>query len=199
MEKLPSSLFERFMKGEHVMRHQEGQWNGIWSDMYIESTFMRYGKGPGGLIGVTLKPSVVKKWANSLHICTQILKDLDEMREKPPNPSQSVHKEETVGRIRSDEEDRASIRTSLQTCVNPLTIDNPLLLNIHSCRYAEDCVNVHNALEIGKQQLIEFEKSLPGGFFNTIKKMVKTMNVGKKSTKVSGTEVYNTELIYARE
>ena len=50
--------------------------------MLIETTFVRYGKGPGGIVGVTLQPNVVKKWANSFHITTQILKDLEDMREK---------------------------------------------------------------------------------------------------------------------
>ena len=48
MEKLPQEVLLKFMKGEHVMRHQQGNWNGIWSGMYIETTFMCYGKGPGG-------------------------------------------------------------------------------------------------------------------------------------------------------
>ena len=53
MESLPDEVLTRFMKGEHVMRHQAGYWNDIWSDMSIETTFMRYGKGPGGVIGLT--------------------------------------------------------------------------------------------------------------------------------------------------
>ena len=60
MERLPENVFKRFLNGEHVMRHNPGVWNGILSDMFIETTFMRYGKGPGGLVGVTLKPSTVK-------------------------------------------------------------------------------------------------------------------------------------------
>ena len=60
IETLPCEVLEKFMKGEHVIRHQEGYWNGIWSDMFIETTFMRYGKGPGGIVGVTLQPKVVK-------------------------------------------------------------------------------------------------------------------------------------------
>ena len=43
MEALPEDILQRFMKGEHVMRHKPVQWNGIWSDMFIETTFMRYG------------------------------------------------------------------------------------------------------------------------------------------------------------
>ncbi len=39
MEALPEEVLVRFMKGEHVMRHQRGLWNGLWSDMFIETTF----------------------------------------------------------------------------------------------------------------------------------------------------------------
>ena len=35
MHKLPGNILDTFMKGEHVMRHQDGLWNAIWSDMMI--------------------------------------------------------------------------------------------------------------------------------------------------------------------
>lgn len=47
MEALSAEVLSEFMKGNHVMRHTPGIWNGIWSDMYIESTFMRYGHEAG--------------------------------------------------------------------------------------------------------------------------------------------------------
>ena len=59
------------LNGKHVMHHNPGIWNAIWSDMFIESTFMRYGHESGGLTGLTLKPSAVTIWALSLHICLQ--------------------------------------------------------------------------------------------------------------------------------
>ena len=49
MERLPPEVLKSFLNGEHIMRH--GYRNIIWSDMFIETTFMKYGKGPG-LIGV---------------------------------------------------------------------------------------------------------------------------------------------------
>ena len=61
------------------MRHKQGLWNGIWSDMYIETTFMRYGHESGGLIGITQKPGTVAKWALSLHIFSQLREDLKAM------------------------------------------------------------------------------------------------------------------------
>ena len=42
------------------MQHMNGNWNGIRSDMFIESTFMRYGHGRAGIIGITLKPETLK-------------------------------------------------------------------------------------------------------------------------------------------
>ena len=60
MECLPKDVLATFLKGEHVMRHQSGLWNGMWSDMFIESTFMRCGHG--GLI-----------WNNVETICFEVL------------------------------------------------------------------------------------------------------------------------------
>ena len=48
MEDLPTNILEHFMKGAHVMRHVPGLWNGLWSDMFIEPTFMWYGHGKFG-------------------------------------------------------------------------------------------------------------------------------------------------------
>ena len=56
MQKLPADVPKKFMAGEHVMRHQKGVWKGVWSDMYIEITFMRHRKCPRGLVGIALKP-----------------------------------------------------------------------------------------------------------------------------------------------
>lgn len=42
---------------------------------------MRYEHGPGGLVGITLKPNTMKKWALKFHILSCLVKDLDVMRE----------------------------------------------------------------------------------------------------------------------
>ena len=62
-ESLSNEEISRFMKGQHVMHHVPGLKNGIWSDMFIETTFMRYGKEPGEIIVITLKPETLKTWA----------------------------------------------------------------------------------------------------------------------------------------
>ena len=84
------------------MHHIPGLWNGIWSDMYIETTFMRYGYGKRGIIGVTLKPETMKIWSLSLHICSKLEQDLVCQIEPDDNGKQDKHKEESKGRIDSD-------------------------------------------------------------------------------------------------
>ena len=89
--------------------------------MFIESTLMKYGKGPpGGLIGITLNPITVKKWANGLHISTQILIDIDNLREGEHKREKIVHKEEMNSTIESDKQDRLKIKNALENCVDPL-------------------------------------------------------------------------------
>lgn len=76
MSKLPGPLQNGITKGNHVVGHKRDIWSGLWSDQYIESTFMRYGHSPGGIVGITLQPSTVKWWAVSLNICAQLKKDV---------------------------------------------------------------------------------------------------------------------------
>ena len=76
MESLGQEELSKFMKCEHVMHHVPGLWNGIWSDMFIETSFTRYGHGPDGIIGITLKPTTLKTWALGLHICSRLEQDI---------------------------------------------------------------------------------------------------------------------------
>ena len=109
MTRLPADVLTDFMKGQHVTRHKPGLWNGMWSDMYIETTFMRYGHGPGGLVGITLNRSAVKRWALSLHICSRLIKDVAEMRDKDTKSYILKHKEEMPARKNADKQDREKI------------------------------------------------------------------------------------------
>ena len=43
------------MKGEHVMRHKSGLWDGMSSDMFIETTYKLYEYGPNGIVSITLE------------------------------------------------------------------------------------------------------------------------------------------------
>ena len=116
--------------------------------MFIEATFMRYGKGPGGIVGATLQPNInIEKLIN-----TQILKNLDNMREKSRPKPQEFHKEKAKGRRRGNEDNQAGIRKALEKCSNPFPRDLKGLLKIYLGYVANKEVNVHNSIMIGQEQ-----------------------------------------------
>ena len=128
IENLPNVL-PHFLKGPHVMRHMNGLWNGIWSDMFIELTFMRYGHGRSGIVGITLKPETLKTWALSRHICSQLMEDLAELRaDSDDNRFQDHHKEESTAQMVSDKKDREALKSKL-SCVFILSIQRYIQSN----------------------------------------------------------------------
>ena len=72
----PADVRSQFENGKHAIHHNPGIWNGIWSDMVIETTYMRM---DGVITGVALNDECVKTWTYGIHICSTILLDLDEM------------------------------------------------------------------------------------------------------------------------
>ena len=79
MRHLHPALLKRFMAGEQVMRHTDGLWNGIWSDLFIESTYMYYGHCPSGIIGATLSKTTLAIWALSHNTMGHMSNDAAEL------------------------------------------------------------------------------------------------------------------------
>ena len=201
METLPENVLSHFEAGEHVMRHQAGLWNGIWSDMFIETTFMRYGHGPGGLVGITLNNECVTRWALSLHTCSRLLLDIKTMRETDGAATVTRHKEEHGARIAADNDDRQKLRQKIEMSIHPLQADEHPegLVNIVSGKIITNVVNVDNALKLGQQQMVSFECSWPEGFNASITNKVITMKNNKKTVHFGDNIiVYDTQLIYSR-
>ena len=159
MEKLPIAVLHPFLFGEHVVHHQEGIWNAMWIDMLIETTFMRYGKGPTELIDVTIKPRAGHIWAKSFYSYNTVLKDLDDMREKKVL-TKTYHKKESHARIVSDGIDQENLRNFLETCIHPLDVDShqhkTCLCNIYTGQHAAKSANVNKSVQLGSKQMKEF-------------------------------------------
>ena len=60
--------------------------------MFIETTFMLYGRGPGRIIGITLKPEKLKTWALGLHICCSLEQGIIDVVGNNQVESQETHK-----------------------------------------------------------------------------------------------------------
>ena len=203
MINLPDHVMQRFLEGEHVMRLIDGIFNGIWSDMFIETTYMRFGKSPGGLIGKTLNEEASQKWALSHHVLTKCKSDIfHAIRPSKRNSSTaSLHKEEMAWRIKADAEDRGKISRCLETLINPLepnTHPSDGIVNIYTGKVSKDYVNVDNSILLGKQKMQKFINSLPDGFHETISTTeVKTLACKPKVEKSSSIH-FDSDLLFSR-
>ena len=106
------------------MRHKPGVWNAIWSDMYIETTFMRYGYGLNGIVDITPQPSALKRWALSMHTCCRLVQDVADMDKRYTEKEVMIHKEKRPTQIKSEAQDRRNILHKLQPCIDPMDPTN---------------------------------------------------------------------------
>ena len=105
------------------------------------------------------------------------------MIENSKSSSQTSHKEEAPSRILADNEDRMNICKKLNSVLNPLDVtqNQHNLVNIVIEKVIPNTdVDVYKAIDIGTEQMKQFESEWPGGFYKPIKKIVKTMAERKK-------------------
>ena len=117
MQKLNGESLDKLLRGKHVQFHRQGLWNGIWTDMFIETTYMRYRHGPP--IGITLIEKAVHRWAMHLHLCSILIKDRTNLKDSS-SVDITFHKEEMASWIKYDENERQVIGEKLKTCINTL-------------------------------------------------------------------------------
>ena len=193
METLPAEVYKHFRAHEHTVHHTPGLFNGIWFDVAIETTYMRYGHGRKGIVGITLKPESLKTWAHSLHTCNRLINGLNEIRDEEGLPPHTYHKEEMPSRIKADTKDRETLREKLELIIDPLDPEKHQegLMNVVTGKVVcHSSVNVNNTIMVGKKQMETFEQSWPEGFHDTIPRKVVTMSVGRKSMKAGDAKVF---------
>ena len=72
LSKLSPNILDNFLKEQHVLRHKQGIWNGIWSDIMIETMFLKFGKGSTGIIGKTTNPRTIQIWVKNQHEWSEV-------------------------------------------------------------------------------------------------------------------------------
>ena len=169
--------------------------------MAIESTYMKIGKGPSGLIGITRQERAVKVWANGHYLCNNLLSEFENLRSSD-NKDRTKHKEEGDGRIKADQIDRKKLQNNLEKSIHPVQVDTHknwnILVNIYTGEEVGEDVNVNKAVEIGQRQMKEFCSSLPQWSRERLSNKVITMAESKKTKQISVVAPLNTELIFSR-
>ena len=88
------------------------------------------------------------------------------------------HKEEAKGRIKADQEDRLSLRNTLDVCINPFDNESHpdgALINIMTGQIAHPDVNADNALALGQRAMKDFKSGWPGSFYDPLGELVVPM------------------------
>lgn len=199
MSWIDQGILNKFCNGQQSLHHTTGLFNGEWLDMFIETTWMRKGHGPGGVIGNTENVQTMATWVYSMDAVMTLIGDLKNMEDSDEVECKEKHKEVFLSRIRHDADDRNAIRQALSSFIDPLNPElheDGLLLNIVSGQVANDGVNVDNTVELGKSMMIDFEASWPEGFYAPISKCVVTFAERNKRLNVAGKDVVDPEAIY---
>ena len=80
--------------------------------------------------------------------------------------------------------------------MDPVTHTTGCLINISNGQIAQPNVNIDRALEVGREQLKQFEASWPDGFYNTLSKQVVTFAERTKRLSVGESAIVDREAIY---
>ena len=196
MENLPDNVLNPLIKGQHIVRLQDRLGNAIWTDMAIESTYMRMEKGPLGLTGARTQESTVKVWANGHHLCNELLLGLDTLRNSD-KADRTKHNEEGDEKIKADQ----LLQNILEKHSHPHLVDTHKnlvsLVNIYTIEKAGENVDVNKAVENGQEQMAEFCASLPQGFRGRLATKVVAMAESKKTKRRLVVIPFSTELIFS--
>ena len=207
MEHLPQRAKEDLLAGAHVCRHSD--WGtAVPAYQFGEQTYIKRGKGSGGMKSISTSPEQVAVWVNSFSVCAHLDIAMEHMyneagEELKPHgevdgEEKNKHTEEGEGRRRLDEAERKQITAELEKYSHPLNDQQPGVYNICNGQVAPDTVNVQNALAIGSEQSRQFSASLSSEFHKTIKKKVKTMELLKKAVTVKGKAIYHVMTLFSR-
>ena len=202
VENLPTTAKNDLMEGAHVCHHSDGG-TAVPADQFGEQTYIRRGKGAGGLRGISTNAEQVAVWVGSFSVCAHLDLAIEAMychEDAGAKPfvgtegecrMENKHKEEGEIRRKMDERDRNKIAEELEKHSHPLNVKSTDLYNIVNGQVAPTKVNVQDALHIGSTQSEKFTALLPGAFHSKIERKVKTMQEMKKVVIVNGKPIFD--------
>ena len=123
MELLPHRAKEDLLADAHVCRHLDGR-TAMPADQFGEQTYIKRGKGSGGMKGISTSPEQVAVWVSSFSVCAHLYIAMEHMYneagegQKPhgevDGEEKNKNKEEGEGRRRLDDADRKKIVVELE-------------------------------------------------------------------------------------
>ena len=110
----------------------------------------------------------MKLWVYNLNYCCEIVECLEAIKDK--FSTNNMHNEEKKSGISHDQVDQDILRKKWKfqlISLMPLSMDE--LVNVFTGKINNDLtVTVDDSILLGEDQMKNFQKSLPGGFYDTI-------------------------------
>lgn len=176
MKSLPTDapeVYEKFMKGYHVVRRTDRYWGGLSTDLIIEQVLMRSVKTTGGLTrgrGFTEAQRLV--WLLSMPACAEVNHAMQKFTETSYETSEQ-HKDTRKSRLERDDADTVIVLSVLKDN-NPFASD-PSLRNIINGVVADKTVNADDAKSVGQKILDKMTGVQVSEFSFTLKDEVITL------------------------
>ena len=138
--------------------------------MMNETTYMKIGRVPGEMTGVTTQPQTLKIWAKSQHIQNMlVLSDVLETNMKASNKfTRKKLKLELLQTIKIEKSWKILSRPAYTYLILSLTKKITFVMLTREKAAAD--VNANKTSESGYSQLKSLKESLPEGFISTTKK-----------------------------
>ena len=92
------------------------------------------------------------------------------------------------------------MKSKSEACIHPLSpeVHPEQLVNVVNGSIGTSEITVDQAVRIGHSHMLDFDKALPTGFWTSIERRVKTMEMMKKGIPVRSKVLFDTELIFSR-
>ena len=88
----------RKMQTDAFVRQNPGIYNSTWTDMFIETMYMRLGQGPAGTAGLATENNQMVKWALSFTLSAELSQQTLAKSGHEIHSVQLHHKEEAEGK-----------------------------------------------------------------------------------------------------
>ena len=143
MQYLPHAAKLDLLKGAHVCRHPNGG-TAVPADQFGEQTYIKRGKGAGGMKGISTITEQVAVWVNSFSVCSHLDIAIEQMYNEQGDEHMhgaNKHKEEGEGRWKLDETDRRKVSVEFEKHSHPLNEEHPSLYSICNGQVAPDTID----------------------------------------------------------
>ena len=170
MFKLSTDVKTAFEGGQFAIHRSSNPFNGIWSDMAVESTVIRDAKSDSGVAGITRKQSALVRWSLTRHLLGEYARAMKQRTGQADDPSASPrrpHEQAKPAMLRQDEQHVGMILDHIkQNMTDPFDVTShpDALLNISSGRYATQGVqkSLLNALKEAEKAMERFVQTSLG-------------------------------------